>query len=115
MSRCTPRLLLIPLGCAIHLQNPPPWKRPKEGEQAGTKAIWEGNFNAQRHSMVGPLPRGTMARVVADAPCLRFWCLANRTLSLGYAELVAEWQLQESSFQLGGQRELCIISSVTHN
>lgn len=110
MSRCTLRLLLIPLGCAIHLQNPSPWKRPKKGEQAGTKAIWEGNFNTRRHSMVGALPR-----VVAGGPCLHFWCLANCVLSLGYAELVVERQLQESSFQLGGQRELCIIGSVTHN
>lgn len=61
---------LIPLGCAIRLQNPPLRGRPKGGKQAGIKAIWEGNFTIRRHRVVGALLRAAMAHVVTDALCL---------------------------------------------
>lgn len=78
-------------------------ERLKKSEQAGIKATWERNFIVQSHSIVGALLWGTVAHVLADALCLHFLCLANCVLCLGCAELVAEWQVQESSFQLSGQ------------
>lgn len=106
MFRGTLHLLLIPLGCATHLQNYPPWWRLKGDKQAEIKVIWEQNFTIQSHSAVG-------ARL--HVWLLHFLYLPSRSLHLGSAELVAEQLVHKSSFQLSSQREFCTIGSLTHS